>query len=276
MSNRGKMNLLKTKKDRLIFILKQFDSLLVAFSGGVDSTFLLAVATEVLKKKLVAVTAESPIHQAREKENAIEIAKNLGLNHILVQSKEINRSDFIANRKDRCYICKKSLFEDLLKIASDLGIKYIADGTNADDPADFRPGLTAVREMGIITPLLDANLTKNEIRRLSKEMFLPTWNKPPMACLATRIPYGTPITRKALEMVQRAENVILNLGFISCRVRHHGELARIEVSPGDLEKILKERNRIIIIKKFKEIGFSRVSLDMEGYAEVRYFKASKI
>ncbi len=261
------MNRIYTKKKRLLVTLKQFDSLLVAFSGGVDSTFLLAVARESVKKNLVAVTADSPIHPVREKEAAIKIAKDLDIKHILLPSNEINLPDFIANKEDRCYLCKKSLFEALLKLAADMGIQYIAHGANVDDLADFRPGFAAAHEMGIVSPLIDAGLSKNDIRQLSKDMSLPTWNKPPMSCLATRIPYGTPITIKDLDMVQGAENVLLGLGVQSCRVRHHGHVARIEVNPEDFENIVTEKNRMTIVKKFKEIGFTQITLDLEGYVQ---------
>jgi len=258
---------LKTKKERLVSLLKQFEALIVAFSGGVDSTFLLAVAHETLKKNLVALTAESPIHPARENQAAAVFAQNLGVQHIVLQSREMSRPDFIANTKDRCYICKKYLLEDLLKIAKDMGIENVAHGVNVDDLEDFRPGFAAAYEMGIKAPLVDAGLNKDDIRALSKQMNLKTWNKPPMACLATRIPYGTPITEKALNMVDQAELAILSLGFTSCRVRLHGNMARIEVDPVEIERVLEKGNRSAIIGKLRGIGFFYVALDMEGYQQ---------
>ncbi|MFH1580912.1 MAG: ATP-dependent sacrificial sulfur transferase LarE [Pseudomonadota bacterium] len=253
------------KKKRLVLILKELDSLMVAFSGGVDSAFLLAVAHEVLKKNVVAVTAVSQIHPEREKKKAIEFVKNYGIKHIILQSKEMSLPAFVANRKDRCYVCKKNLFGKLIKIASGIGIKYIAHGANVDDLEDFRPGHTAAREMGVIAPMIDAGLTKDDIRLLSKEMNLETWNKPAQACLATRIPYGTSITVKALEMVDQAENVLLSLGFNACRVRKHENTARIEVNPEEIESISDKKNRETIVEKFRKIGFSRVAVDLEGY-----------
>ncbi len=256
---------LKEKRERLVSIINGFDSLIVAFSGGVDSAFLLAFAHKLLEKNVVAISATSPIHPSREIEYSKKFADNLGVKHILFKSREITHSGFMANKKNRCYICKKLLFENILKIASDIGITPIAHGANVDDLDDFRPGLSAAKEMGVIAPLIDAGLTKDDIRSLSKDMNLSTWDKPAMACFATRIPYGTPLTQKALSMIEQAENTIIDLGFKTCRVRCHGKVARIEVNINDIEKILNETNRKIIINKFKEIGFSHIALDMEGY-----------
>jgi len=256
---------LKEKRERLISIINGFESLVVAFSGGVDSAFLLAIAHKLLKKNVVAISATSPIHPSRETEYAKKFTQDLGIKHILLKSREINHSGFMANKKDRCYICKKLLFEDILKIASDMGIKYISHGANIDDLDDFRPGLSAAKEMGIIAPLIDAGLSKDDIRLLSKDMNLSIWDKPAMACFATRIPYGTLLTQKVLSMIEQAENTIIDLGFKTCRVRCHGKVARIEVNINDIEKILNQTNRKTIIKKFKEIGFSHIALDMEGY-----------
>ena len=255
------------KRKRLISILKGFDSLLVAYSGGVDSTLLLAVARETLKKNLIAITATSPIHPSRETQEAKAFAKGLGVYHMIMQSREMSRSDFKVNTKNRCYICKKSLFEDLLKIACNKGIKYVAHGANVDDLDDFRPGFAAAQEMGIKAPLVDAGLTKNDIRTLSKHMKLKTWNKPQMACLATRIPYGRPITTKDLKMIEQAEQFILSFGFTACRVRLHGNVARIEVNPGDIEKMLDQKVRSSVIEKLREIGFTYVAVDLEGYQQ---------
>jgi len=258
---------IKQKKEHLFSIIKEYGSLLVAFSGGVDSTFLLVAAREVLKDNLVAVTSESPVHPLKENQAAADFAKNLGVDYLIIQSREMSRPDFLVNNKDRCYICKKYLFEDLLKIARDKGIEYVAHGANIDDLQDFRPGFAAADEMGIKAPLVDAGLTKDNIRALSKKMNLATWNKPSMACLATRIPYGTPITKKALNMVEQAEYIILNLGFTACRVRLHGTVARIEVDSGEIEKMLDPGNRSAIIEKLRKIGFFHISVDLEGYRQ---------
>ena len=256
---------IKEKREQLASIINGFDSLIVAFSGGVDSAFLLAIAHKFLKRNVVAISATSPIYPSRETEYSKKFADNLSIKHILFKSREINHPGFMANRKDRCYICKKLLFEDILKIASDIGITSIAHGANLDDLNDFRPGLLAAKEMGVVAPLIDARLSKEDIRSISKDMNLSTWDKHAMACFATRIPYGTPLTQKALSMIELSENVIIDLGFKACRVRCHGKVARIEVNINDIEKILKKPNRKRIINKFKEIGFSHIALDMEGY-----------
>jgi len=258
-------NPLAKKKDHLLSILKGYGSLLVAYSGGVDSFFLLAAAHEALGRNLLAVTAASPLHPEREIRAATVFAKELGVEHMIIQSKEMSRRNFTANTEDRCYVCKKNLLEDLLKIAKERKIIHVAHGANVDDLNDYRPGFAAAGEMGIKAPLVDAGMTKNDIRMISKQMNLKTWNKPPMACLATRIPYGTPITFKALNMVAQAEQVLFDLGFTGCRVRVHGDVARIEVDTKDIEKIIDRKIRPVIIEKLRTIGFSHVAVDLEGY-----------
>ena len=260
-------NDLTTKREHLLSILKGYGSLLVAYSGGVDSTFLLAVAHEALKKNLTAITAESQLHPASEIKAAKAFAQELGVKHMLIHSREMSQAGFKANTKKRCYLCKKYLFKDLLKIASDRRIKHVAHGANLDDLEDFRPGFDAAREMKITAPMVDAVLTKNDIRMLSKQMNLKTWNKPPMSCLATRIPYGTQITTEKLKMIEKAEQIILGLGFTGCRVRLHSKVARIEVDPDDVERILNQGVRSSIVGKLREIGFSHVAVDLEGYQQ---------
>lgn len=260
-------NGLTTKREHLISILKGYGSLIIAYSGGVDSTFLLATAHEALKKNLVAITAKSPLHPVRENQDAKAFAKELGVQHMLIQSREMSHADFKANTKERCYLCKKYLFEDLIKIAYDLGIKHVAHGANFDDLEDFRPGFDAAREMKITAPMVDAGLTKNDIRILSKKMKLKTWNKPPMSCLATRIPYGKRITTEKLKMIGKAEQVILALGVKACRVRLHAKVARIEVDPGDIERILDQVVRSTIVRELRRIGFTHVAVDLEGYGQ---------
>ena len=258
---------LKAKRKHLISLLQQFDSLMIAFSGGVDSTFLLAISHEVLNDKLIAITATSSLHPEWEKNEAIEFAKRLGVKHIVVPSREMSRQDFRNNPTDRCYICKKLLFEDFWAIAKDNGIKHIAHGATVDDLGDFRPGFIAATEWGIKAPLIDADLTKDDIRLLSREMNLKTWDKPSMACLATRIPYGKPITKQNVQIITNAEKVLLDLGFTSCRVRLHDTMARIEIDIEELGKMLEPKTRHVIIKKLQKIGFSYVTVDLEGYRQ---------
>ena len=257
----------QNKKEKLISIIEKYDNLIVAFSGGVDSTFLLKIAHENLKGNVVAVTARSSVHPERETKFATEFAKSLGIKHVMMQSREMSWPEFVANTKERCYICKKMLAQDLLKLASEMGVSNIAHGANMDDMDDYRPGFKAAEEMGIIAPLVDAGMTKKDIRMLSKKMGLDTWDKPSMACLASRIPYGTPITDEALNKIDRAEQLVLSLGFISCRVRYHNEVARIEVSPGDFKRLFDDKTRMAIISKFKDIGFLYISMDLEGYVQ---------
>jgi uncharacterized protein len=258
---------LERKKEKLLEILRQYDGLVVAFSGGVDSTLLLAVAHSVLGDRLVAVTAQSPVHPARETAYAVRFARMKNIRHRLVRSQEMQQTDFLANPVDRCYICKKNILADLRAIGRQLGINHVAHGANLDDLGDYRPGMQAAEEAGVDAPLLEAGLTKADIRRLSKQMNLETWNRPSMACLATRIPYGTPITEKALQMVDQAEEFLLNLGFSTCRVRHHGELCRIELLPEELVKALGADVRRTVASELRRIGFRYVTVDLQGYVQ---------
>lgn len=258
---------LKAKRKHLVSLLKQFDSMMIAFSGGVDSTFLLAMSHEVLQNNLIAITAASPLHPEWEKKEAIEFAKRLGVKHLIIPSREMDQPSFRDNPADRCYICKRLLFEDLRSIAKEKGIGHIAHGATIDDLDDYRPGFTAANEWGIKAPLIDAELTKDDIRLLSKEMNLKTWNKPSMACFATRIPYGNPITKENIQMVTRAEKIILDLGFTGCRVRLHDKMARLEINTEEMERILDDKTRRIIINEFKKIGFLYVAIDLEGYRQ---------
>jgi len=255
------------KKKRLIGILQAYDGLVVAFSGGVDSTFLLAAAKEALGDRVTAVTADSPIHSRREIREALETAKALGVKHIVVPFAEMTAPGFVANPPDRCYTCKQIIFAEIIRIAASVGVERVAHGVNLDDLGDYRPGLKAAEEMGVVAPLADAGLTKADIRALSRRMRLPTWNKPSMACLASRIPYGRPITPEALKMVEAAEEVLQRLGFYGCRVRHHGEVARIEVVPGDLKKTMHPAVRAEILESLRKIGFRHVAVDLEGYVQ---------
>lgn len=263
------------KKEELAIRLKDLGSLLVAFSGGVDSTFLLAMAHENLGDRVVAATASSAIHPSRETDDARVFTHKKGIRHVIFKPDEMNIPQFIRNDRERCYHCKRHLIKKLSEIAQKKGIQHIAHGANTDDLKDYRPGFRAAHEAGIIAPLIDAQMNKEEIRFLSKEMNLPTWDKPSMACLASRIPYGSPISEKKLEMVEHAENFLLDQGVKEVRVRHHGSVARIEINKSRLNNLMDEGLRMRIIEKFHEIGFSHVALDLEGYISGKMNRALK-
>jgi len=253
------------KKYALVEALRNLDSLLIAFSGGVDSTFLLALAHDVLRSGVVAVTATAPFYPSREALEAIDFARQRGIEHLVIPSEAGNLPIFRDNPPDRCYHCKAFLFRKLKDIADQRGIRHIAHAANVDDIADYRPGSKAAEEAGALAPLMDAGMNKEEIRVLSREMGLPTWNKPAMACLASRIPYGEPITEEKLKMIEEAEIFLASKGFRQFRVRCHGSLARIEVEKEDLSRITAKALRETIASRLKEIGFLYVSVDLEGY-----------
>lgn len=251
------------KLEKLISYLKGLDSLAIAFSGGVDSTFLLYIATKCIKGKLVAVTSTSPIHKKRELQDARLIAQNLKVDHILIDTKELSMPEFVTNDKSRCYYCKKNLFKNIRNIIEKKGVFYIADGANIDDMQDYRPGHRAAKEYGVLSPLVYAEFKKEEIRGIAKKIGLNVWNKPSSPCLATRIPYGHKVTQDKLEMVERAENLLKDMGYKEVRVRHYGDMARIEVPESEIEEIARMREKIL--KEFKNLGFLYVALDMEGF-----------
>jgi len=253
------------KKERLIRLVRDAGSLLVAFSGGVDSSLLLAMAHEILGNDVVAATAISDIYPVRENEAASKFTRERGIEHVVFGSEEMSLPAFVLNGLDRCYHCKKSLFQKLMQIAEGRGIERVAHGANVDDLEDYRPGLRAAGEMGIIAPLLDAGLRKQDIRFLCKEKGFPQWDKPAMACLATRIPYGSPITTEKLKMIEATEAFLFERGIRKCRVRHHGSVARIEMVSRELGIIMRDDVREAIVRKFREIGFLHIALDLEGY-----------
>ena len=255
----------RLKKESLVRHLEELGSLLIAFSGGVDSTFLLAVAHLVLGERVLAATASSATYPYKEQEEATEFVKKRGIKHIVFESDEVSIPEFLANNPERCYYCKKRLSQELHKIAKNRDIRHIALAANLDDLDDYRPGIKAAEEMGIIEPLIDARLTKKEIRFLSKEMGLPTWDKPAMACLASRIPYGDPITEEKLKMVGEAEAFLSANGFKQFRVRHHGPVARIELELSDMGRVTEPQMRKMIVEKLRDIGFIHIALDLEGY-----------
>jgi uncharacterized protein len=263
MKNKSKK---KTKLELLEDRLGELDRVLVAFSGGVDSTFLLRAAKEVLgHNRVLAVTAVSGIHPEGEIGDAKRLAKRIGVKHLLVRSGEMEEDAFLSNPPERCYICKKRIFASLQKLAAEKGLKHVVDGTNADDAGDYRPGRKALRELGILSPLHEVGLTKKEIRVLSKKWGLPTWNWPALACLATRIPYGTRITPALLKRIDAGETFLHRLGFVQVRVRDHGALVRIEIAPKEMSKARKPDVTGRMIKKFKSLGYGYVTLDLEGY-----------
>lgn len=256
---------LQQKFNRLKEILLELDSVVIAFSGGVDSTFLLKASCETLGSRVIAVTATSSTYPERELREAISYAKQFGVQHIIIESEELDIEGFAKNPTNRCYYCKHELFSKLKEVAKEHNVKYVLDGSNFDDIGDFRPGMHAAKELGVISPLKEAKLTKEDIRKLSKDMDIPTWNKPAFACLSSRFPYGEEITADKLKMVDEAEQFLLDNGFKQLRVRHHGNIARIEVAPEDRARFFDIEVMDNISKKFKEVGFTYVTLDLSGY-----------
>ncbi len=251
------------KYERLKQILTDLGSVVVAYSGGTDSTLVLKIAHDVLGDRAIAMTAVSASLAAADRQEAQEIAHQIGARHILVETEEISNPDYLANRPNRCFFCKNDTYDKLAAYAKEAGFKAIVDGTNADDAHDYRPGRQSALAHQVHSPLLEAGWTKVEIRQLAKELGLPNWDKPASACLSSRIPYGTKITLQALSQVERAEMLLRSLGLRQLRVRHHDKIARIEVDPADFPRLLETRSQLV--DGLKALGYTYVTLDLAGY-----------
>ena len=253
------------KLEHLRSYLKELHSVAVAYSSGVDSTFLLRVAASTLGDKVIAVTAKSCSFPKRELNEAAAFCEKEGIRHFVCESEELNIEGFAQNPKNRCYLCKKELFEKIQVIADENQIEHIAEGSNLDDNGDYRPGLLAVAELGIKSPLRECGFTKADIRALSKYLKLPTWEKQSFACLSSRFVYGETITEEKLSMVDRAEQLLLDMGFHQVRVRIHDRMARIEIEPKEFGMLMADETRNKIIEEFREYGFTYVTMDLMGY-----------
>lgn len=253
------------KYDELKKYLQSLGSAAIAFSGGVDSTFLLFAAHEALGENTAAVTVASRSFPARETEEAARFCTAHGIRSITVRSDELSIDGIRSNPKNRCYLCKKEIFRQIKKAAADAGMQEVTEGSNLDDNGDYRPGLAAVAELGVKSPLRHIGFTKAEIRELSHYLCLPTWNKPSYACLMSRFPYGEEITEEKLAMVDTAEQLLLDIGFSQMRVRIHGTIARIELLPTEFERMMQDDIRLKVYAALKEAGFSYVTLDLLGY-----------
>jgi uncharacterized protein len=257
---------IEQKLEQLKEIFQSMGKVLVAFSGGVDSTFLLKVAKDSLgDRNVLAVTALSPLYPDRELAGAKRVAQEIGVRHLLIESNELEIEGFSENPPNRCYFCKIELFGELMDLAKKEGVPYVVEGSTLDDEKDHRPGRKAVQELGIRSPLQEALFTKEEVRKLSKELGLPTWDKPSFACLASRFPYGEEITSEALRMVDEAEAFLLSLGFKQVRVRHYQNLARIEVYAEDISRLMNGVLREKVVNRLKKIGYQYVTVDLQGF-----------
>lgn len=266
---------LEAKEARLRELLANYHSVIVAFSGGADSAYLAWAATSVLGQSALCVTADSPSYPDRHRQLALTVAREAGLRHEIIQTSELDRPEYRANPTNRCYYCKHELYTSLTGLASDRGIAVVADGSNADDRGDYRPGRQAAREFGVRSPLDEAGLTKAEIRELSRRAGLRTWDEPASACLSSRIPYHSEVTTEKLRAIERAEDVLRSMGFRVCRVRHHelavsgtgspSMLARLEIAADELPRALEAEIRNRIVREIRAIGYQHVTIDLQGY-----------
>ena len=249
----------------LVERLAGMDGVLVAFSGGVDSTFLLSAALDALGDRVLAVTARSPSVPRRELREAVDLADRLGARHRIVETDEFADPTFRSNPPDRCYHCKRELFGTLIELARAEGLQHVIEGSNLDDADDYRPGSRAIVELGVLSPMTEVGLDKAEIRALSRDKGLPTWSKPAMACLASRVPYGEELSEERMQRIERAEEALFDLGYRQLRVRDHGTVARIELEPAAIEDLARPDNRDAIVTALKEAGYLYVALDLVGY-----------
>jgi pyridinium-3,5-biscarboxylic acid mononucleotide sulfurtransferase len=256
---------LDSKERRLYDLLAAFDSLIVAFSGGVDSAYLGWAATQILGASALCVTAESPSYPDRHRQLALRVARDFSLHHEVIHTSELEKPEYRANPVNRCYYCKHELYTALSALAAARGFSVVADGSNADDRGDYRPGRKAAQEFGVRSPLDEAGLTKDDIRELSRRAGLPTWDEPASACLSSRIPYHSEVTDEKLRMIERAEESLRALGFRVCRVRHHDRLARLEIGRDELARALESGVREQIVRELTAIGYQHVTIDLQGY-----------
>lgn len=256
---------LRQREGALIDRLRGLPSIVIAYSGGVDSAYLAWAASRVLGDRALAVTADSASYPARHREMALSIASAFSLNHEIIHTDELERPEYRANNPDRCYHCKTELFTHLTRLAGARGFAAVADGSNADDRGDYRPGRSAARELGVISPLDEAGLTKDDVRALSREAGLPTWDEPASACLSSRIPYFSEVTEEKLHVIEQAEEAIRALGFRVLRVRHHGEIARIEVARNELPRLVDPEIAAAVDRALRGLGFRFVTVDLKGY-----------